>query len=1564
MPVLDYYGCEKEVESGCSVCGGSGSSGNMAKCITHQGGATLYEGQYYLRGLDNTYQPVLTPVMWDMDGCEGIACSGRFTLESQICTDNSDVEHIQLLILDETGNALHGTVSTQGVCLNNGVSSFGIPCTPSTHPKPDVYIGHPAESQVIFNPSICGWMCPGGSIPLNLPGIGRTCDMPGVPDPVCPAYANEYPPLNVGDLSQTNHPDCKWKCSSGSFDGDTPQRLLDGTYTCNMPDGCSKETYPNPYGPHLVDGVDVDLDLDTCKWKCITGNLAGQTPFEDGRFTCDLTTTEGPSLNICYERAQTPTYSVIRVSDIKNNPPNTYNIQLLFEDSSRELRALSQGFYATTGSIRKPIVGIEIITRNGASLNPPRRIVLDRTSPNLSNQWCPCPIGQKEVSPGSEACENDCPPESTGRDPITGECLCPLGYEFKDERCVPKWITDTFACWASWDKTSVNVTAGYSGIYDVKLTTSKGSTIKSHSAPGPVLHTTADGEITSIQMYLNGDEISDEFNVDGYCPSICPPRTVYYPGYDSVSDQHYGSCVCDEDNGWIPALFTSTSPIDENTPPLLEKDFWNGNVPKCQCDFGMHHDYGNAAPKYGDRCQVTRYNIDACWADDKKSIVRVNPPFSNLLLEDHARMKYFTEARTPSDTIPEFVPDYTCLPFTVPCVSLDTPYFTTDAEIFSFWRSIHEPHRVLPVTFQYKEEVKTITFNLYRSIFRNDPVKMEPPVPLNHPVEIGYCNTVECGDENQIWNPETKECECPPGFFIMPGSGKCYPMTIIPEYCWLTTNGDKIKLYSENGPPGDTLSEVPNRPYIIRFNEDSPSLDNPKYIATRSNQEFTYGEPIKSIQLWWTEEWFTDYYPDYHYDQDPPIIYTDESGRTYMLVGSRYLLTGKPSVLPEEGRCFGPCPPNSEWDGETCVCEEGYEDVDGVCNACPPTYFYDPDLKMCVCDERNGYKPLIEQQPGPDNSINNFSSTPPLIDWPCVCDDGYTAPDVLGSPCVLNKYEMDVCWLHENKQEIQYTLTPFNEDGYGFWGTYAFIANSNDNQKHEWDGWLYSSMSLQFTQAVNSLNAYYYRYTWDNSGSVPIKSGSKLAGVIATTDPVEDWCDTVECTEADQEWVAATKSCECPPTYVKDNNGKCICPPGYRPSHQTSDEDPFCIPEIIDLTACWTQFDKRNVKLTAKPLASAPNRHYIVRFNHNEPSSTDPRYVGSTDMNYPYKDPINSVQVYFTDNYFVEEYHKNIPVGLFYFSGVASEYCNENDACPGDLKPLPNGDCGCPDGRVPGPNFTCICENGYYDNGVACISDTLNPANMPTCWNIPSNRWVCTSGGAIGLEYEVRKDNKVVGMHKGGTTLCINNDSTGQGTWTLHHETQTITLGSSTGGDRCDNNKKRECIGEGPRHFSTNTLVKAENFNCACDYGYAPTVVGTGNNAQTNCNLIPITELQSCKTDLSNEIILTIQSTVVNRIIQTAPKPVSAGGGYYNVPYEACNGLTDCVTFFIGTTTTLRFRTPVTGSITISLSRPERAQNFMPADPPTTFNVGSLLAGTTTPSGIWEWTSSSTGQCV
>jgi len=143
IPTLDYYGCSPD--------------GNT-RCIVHQGGATLYSDQYYFNGLDQNQQ-LVPGVVWDVNR--------NFTLEDRICTDSAgsaDVSFIQLIIIDETGESLHGTVPTDGLCTSGIVESEGIKfydqCDPSTHPFP----GGEATN---FDLITCTWVCDDGSLPRN-----------------------------------------------------------------------------------------------------------------------------------------------------------------------------------------------------------------------------------------------------------------------------------------------------------------------------------------------------------------------------------------------------------------------------------------------------------------------------------------------------------------------------------------------------------------------------------------------------------------------------------------------------------------------------------------------------------------------------------------------------------------------------------------------------------------------------------------------------------------------------------------------------------------------------------------------------------------------------------------------------------------------------------------------------------------------------------------------------------------------------------------------------------------------------------------------------------------------------------------------------------------------------------------------------------------------------------------------------------------------------------------------------------------------------------------------------
>jgi hypothetical protein len=94
IPMLEYYGCDLD---------------NTERCLVHTGGETLYNGTYYLRGLDASQQP-LSILEWNE------FLPNDFKMGIPICVRSSDISFIQLHIIDGSRHVLHGTVSLDFPC--------------------------------------------------------------------------------------------------------------------------------------------------------------------------------------------------------------------------------------------------------------------------------------------------------------------------------------------------------------------------------------------------------------------------------------------------------------------------------------------------------------------------------------------------------------------------------------------------------------------------------------------------------------------------------------------------------------------------------------------------------------------------------------------------------------------------------------------------------------------------------------------------------------------------------------------------------------------------------------------------------------------------------------------------------------------------------------------------------------------------------------------------------------------------------------------------------------------------------------------------------------------------------------------------------------------------------------------------------------------------------------------------------------------------------------------------------------------------------------------------------
>jgi len=353
MPTLDYYGCNPV--------------GNT-KCIVHQGGATLYAGQYYVRGLDLNHEPVPN-LLWTFNGapvtgCDELGCRDHnFTLEDRICTDNAAVSYIQLVIIDETGHSLHGTVNVDGPCISEvsvgGAGSFEEACTAAM--VPNEYAG---VAGVSFNPATCAWRCSDGLRPIDY-GEGLSCER-----------SHQLP-------------------------------------NCNL--------FENPYGP--VEGL--TLNPNNCQWVCSDGfppDRVGST------HSCDRIppTQRFPTASVCYVRDVGQT--VIRVSELSN--AGQHRLQLVYASGTpaTENFVLSNGDFSAIGSSgRRAITEINLINSAGVV---PSDCGDNCRFTFASRGWCPCPDGMNpDPNPDGEKCItlSICPPNSS--DPFeNGECICDMEY--------------------------------------------------------------------------------------------------------------------------------------------------------------------------------------------------------------------------------------------------------------------------------------------------------------------------------------------------------------------------------------------------------------------------------------------------------------------------------------------------------------------------------------------------------------------------------------------------------------------------------------------------------------------------------------------------------------------------------------------------------------------------------------------------------------------------------------------------------------------------------------------------------------------------------------------------------------------------------------------------------------------------------------------------------------------------------------------------------------------------------------------------------------------------------
>jgi len=738
MPVLDYYGCNPTGET---------------KCIVHQGGATLYAGQYYLRGLDKNNQD--RNAEWNIPGCDGQGCQANFTLENRICTDTPGVEHIQLIIIDETGHSLHGTVLAIGRCIGESAPCAG----------PDPNDPRASVVGINWNQATCRYECDD-----RLPPNEGTCVRPESCDP---------------------HP-----CSGVVVPCD-PNVDPD----CDCPDEKKVEKYHGTPVQNEVVLNPPNAPTHRCEWVCKAGtDLQGREPKTwMEQYTCsNHGSSEKPTgltFSVCYIRGQEPPKSVIQISNIKNL--NTeYNLQLVFDDGTTSNHgALQERRVSGIGTLnKKPIAGVNVLKNN-------QLVHIPGTSPMTldPNQWCPCPQGY--IYPGQnddpqksdigEACIPNCPDgtvqQSNGScacvkpdgtiDPnaelTNGTCGCKEGYKYnKDGVCTP--IVQITACWhnpgepprsppdpAKPDKHVVMVTGGEPDVtYQIGF--DEGGTPSSdfsHVGETKSQEYVFTKPVTSVRLFLDGELFSNVVSLSdnsAYCPGSCPPEQILLPN---------GDCDCDPDQNYEGVSGNMASSGFQNTVKLLNDERKFG-------DCGCMPEYFENPP-----CSIGILTPVACWAHEDKHKVRV------ISIPDAPiGASYIVKANVNR-------------PGTQP------PY--------------KHPAETIGKILEYLDEVTSITLYVDRSD-KEDPVKETseidfciPDCPQGDPSCVPVTCTsgdkncpVECSAPYLTWNGPPK-CDCPAGYERVPKTIICNPKH--PEItisCTEPTNPTRIQIDWSNADIG------------------------------------------------------------------------------------------------------------------------------------------------------------------------------------------------------------------------------------------------------------------------------------------------------------------------------------------------------------------------------------------------------------------------------------------------------------------------------------------------------------------------------------------------------------------------------------------------------------------------------------------------------------------------------------------------------------------------------------------------------------------------------------------
>ena len=750
LPVLAYTGCYLD-DTLPSIC------------IVHEGGTTLYENQYYVRGLDASQQIIEPEASW--------IYPGDFRLGTSVCTTDPRVSAIQLIVYDESGTTLHGTRYPLEACS-------GEVGTEPSEPSPLACLD-PCPGDMYRDPITCACTCPDGQIFQD----GSCVD----PDP--PSIGNV-----CADL------DGRIEIAFGTIRGAEPADKLYFVGAGNVT--LREDTYPFTTLHYVSEPVlFVTLVRD--------GEIIATAPVEQCPSSCYPGYTLG-SYGICQPRelafiaCKVDADAVQITWDLGREPGIAYEIELVgtIQDGTQNQSQIYTRTYTTLPSVEEffahdPVMDIQefIVRYNGRVVGQTSSILpcdsvktptlfacaLDRGGRQVqvtaqhvnvredslwrvttvdgtmdipvtgSTPWeisiidritsiALVQFGEVVASANStQPCDPTICDSVHGLwNEMTSTCIpCGPGNYPADGVCVPAPLADVTACWLNSARTQVTVAGGQSAAYQVSIN----NALSPETHLGSSTHTITE-PITSVQLFLDGVETAN-VTPNSYCRGTCPPHKIW----------DGNACVCDEENGYLPSPETD----------------------RCTCAPGFR---GN-----GDTCEFITFDFDVCWSFEDQTAVRLTVPASVYGVPYSA---------TFNDIVNDYIGGRTA-----PLISSD--------RVFSLSLSLKNPKRLIG---------QQSAIHYCSLVTCTDPNKTWDPTtqtcicapPLMDNGQ-GVCFDTGCQDR-QIWDEllgcrctgahiiagPHDSCICEPGYEMKNGS--CVPkqLTFLQDlfFCWPRSNQKEL----------------------------------------------------------------------------------------------------------------------------------------------------------------------------------------------------------------------------------------------------------------------------------------------------------------------------------------------------------------------------------------------------------------------------------------------------------------------------------------------------------------------------------------------------------------------------------------------------------------------------------------------------------------------------------------------------------------------------------------------------------------------------------------------------